>query len=451
MNLITIVQLQIIFQHSNHSNRRTTATPTSLTTLIQQSYTNDHELQQFINDRDHRYTKQNDMIMYDNRIVIPQNNVLRTKIISQHHDTITSAHPGATKTIELITRSFYWKHMHNDIKQYVQSCTQCQSNKFTTKSPQGLLHPIDTPDTRWHTITTDFITKLPMTKSGHDAIVVFVDKFSKMAHYIPTNTDTNATDFCSLFLQHVVRLHGLPSTIISDRDSRFTSNFWNAVCKQLTIKLAMSTAYHPMSDGQTERVNKTLEESLRSYVNYHQDNWDQHLPLIEFAHNNVIHTSTGYSPFYLNYGQHPRTPIITELGPECNLNDTAANVITKLYDTLEQALLNIEKAQQQQVKYANQHRRDFEPFNVGDLVLLSTTNLKATGPGRAAKLSPQRIGPFRITRVLSKLNYELDLPELMNKKYNVFHVSLLTKFNQMMQTNFHHDQLTITRSTTRSH
>lgn len=335
--------------------------------------------------------------------------------------------------------------MHTDIKQYVQSCIQCQSNKFTTKSPQGLLHPIDTPDTRFHTITTDFITKLPTTTSGFDAIVVFVDKFSKLAHYVPTKTNCNATDFCNLFIQNVVRLHGLPNTIISDRDSRFTSGFWQAVCKQLTIKLAMSTAYHPMSDGQSERVNKTLEESLRSYVNYNQNNWDQYLPLMEFAHNNVIHSSTQFSPFYLTYGMHPRTPTIAELGPECTINDTAANAITNLYDTLEQALLNIEKAQQQQVKYANQHRRDFEQFNIGDMVLLSTTNLKQTGPGRAEKLSPQRIGPFRITRVLSKLNYELDLPELMNKKYNVFHVSLLTKFNANDTTKFPSRPLTITR------
>ncbi len=430
---------------SDNNNKTIDHEQTNLLTAIKDAYAHDHDLQQLLNDRDHRYSNRNGLIMYDNRIVIPNDNGLRTTIISQHHDTITSAHPGATKTIELITRLFYWKHMHTDIKQYVQTCTHCQSNKFSTKSPQGLLHPIDTPDTRWHTITTDFITKLPRTKSGHDAIVVFVDKFSKMAHYVPTNTDTNAVDFCNLFITNIVRLHGLPATIISDRDSRFTSCFWNAVCKQLTIRLSMSTAYHPMSDGQSERVNRTLEESLRSYVNYHQNNWDQHLPLIEFAHNNVIHTSTNYSPFYLNYGAHPRSPVVTALGPECNINDTAANVITNIYDTLEYALSNIEKAQAQQVKYANKHRRDFEQFEVGDLVLLSTTNLKASGPGRAEKLSPQRIGPFRITRVLSKLNYELDLPPVLNKKYNVFHVSLLTKFYPNDTTKFASRPTNITR------
>ena len=406
-------------------------TKSSLLEQIKQAYVHDQQIQQLLHSpthNDHRYTQRNNFILYDNRIVIPNNDKLRTMIISQHHDTSTSAHPGSTKTIDLITRLFYWKNMHNDIKQYVQSCLQCQSNKFSTKSPQGLLHPIETPDTRWHTITTDFITKLPTTKSGYDAIVVFVDKYSKMCHYIPTYTNTNAAQFCTLFINHIIRLHGLPATIISDRDARFTSSFWKAVCKQLTIKLSMSTAYHPMSDGQTERANRTLEESLRSYVNYHQDNWDEYLPLIEFAHNNVIHSSTSYSPFFLNYGQHPRTPITAALGPECIINDTAANVITNLYDTLDSALTNIEKAQEQQAKHANKHRRDFEQFNVGDQVLLSTTNLKQTGPGRAAKLSPQRIGPFTITRVLSKLNYELDLPDIMNKKYNVFHVSLLTKY-----------------------
>ena len=445
----TTNKTRINLNNSTTTSINTNTTPnlnqTNLLTTIKNTYVHDHDLQQFLNDRDHRYSTRNGLIIYDNRIVIPNDNNLRTTIISQHHDTITSAHPGATKTIELITRLFYWKHMHTDIKQYVQTCTHCQSNKFSTKSPQGLLHTIDTPDTRWHTITTDFITKLPRTKSGYDAIAVFVDKFSKMAHYVPTNTNINATDFCNLFITNIVRLHGLPATIISDRDSRFTSSFWSAVCKQLTIKLSMSTAYHPMSDGQTERVNRTLEESLRSYVNYNQDNWDQHLPLIEFAHNNVIHTSTNYSPFYLNYGAHPRSPVATALGPECNINDTAANVINNIYDVLDEALSNIEKSQEKQRKYANNHRRDFEQLEIGDLVLLSTTNLKSTGPGRAEKLSPQRIGPFRITRVLSKLNYELDLPEMMNKKYNVFHISLLTKYHPNDTNKFPSRPTTITR------
>ena len=419
-------------------------TPTSLLDAIKQAYTQDTILQQVIMDinspppasvvntqhKDLQYVVRDGLLLYNNRIVIPNENTIKTTIISQHHDSITCSHPGATKTIELISRLFYWKNMHQDIKQYVASCLPCQSNKFATKAPQGLLHPIETPDTRWHTITTDFITKLPPTTTGFDAIAVFVDKYSKMVHYVPTHTNINAVQFCELFINNIVRLHGLPSCIISDRDVRFTSSFWNAVCKQLQIKLSMSTSYHPMSDGQTERANRTLEEALRSYINYKQTDWDQHLALIEFAHNNVVHSSTGYSPFFLNSGQHPRTPVHDQLGNECNINETAATTISNLYDTLDSALTNIEKSQQKQAKYANEHRRDFEQFNIGDLVLLSTANLRSTGPGRAAKLSPQRIGPFRITRVLSKLNYELDLPETMNKKYNIFHVSLLTKYNE---------------------
>ena len=400
---------------------------TILQQIILATSTNNNSTQML--HKDLQYTMRDGLLLFNNRIVIPNENTLKTRIISQHHDSITSSHPGSTKTIELISRLFYWKNMHYDIKQYVSSCLPCQSNKFSTKSPQGLLHPIPTPDTRWHTITIDLITSLPKSKSGNDAIFVIVDKFSKMVHYIPTVTTIDAPSLAELLINNVIKLHGLPNVIISDRDPRFTSSYWNAVMKQLTVKLSMSTSYHPMSDGQTERANRTLEEALRAYVNYKQTNWDEHLALIEFAHNNVTHSSTGYSPFFLNTGQHPRTPVHYELGNECVINQAAADTIEKLYDTLDSALTNIEKAQQKQAKYANEHRRDFEQFNVGDLVLLSTTNLRATGPGRAAKLSPQRIGPFRITRVLSKLNYELDLPEIMNKKYNVFHVSVLTKYN----------------------
>ena len=194
-----------------------------------------------------------------------------------------------------------------------------------------------------------------------------------------------------------------------------------------STKLSMSTSFHPQSDGQTERQNRTLEESLRAYTDYKQDDWDIHLPMLELAHNNQIQESTGYTPLFLTTGQHPRMPIHHSLGKECMVNESATTLIEQLYDTLEHANRNMHKAQFNQSKYANEHRREFEQWKIGQKVMLSTTNLKH--PGRAPKLCGNWIGPFKIIRVLSKITYELELPPNM-KIHPVFHVSHLKLVNE---------------------
>src|SRR5262249_31229798 len=153
--------------------------------------------------------------------------------------------------------------------------------------PAGLLHPLLIPPNRWTHVSMDFITQLPLTKTGHDAIVVFVDLFSKMVHFAPLTTNANAPTAATIFFDTVFRLHGLPHFIVSERDARFTTQFWKALFKQLGTKLAMSTTFHPQTDAQTERTNRTLEDMLRAYTNYRQDDWDQHLTAAEFACNSA--------------------------------------------------------------------------------------------------------------------------------------------------------------------
>jgi hypothetical protein len=365
------------------------------------------------------------IIRKDNRILIPNNTNLKTHILQICHDDKTAGHVGTTKTIDLVTRRFYWKNLHREVKEYVTSCVKCQMNKPSNQSQLGLLNPIQTPDQRWHTVTLDLITSLPRTKAGNDCIVVFVDKYSKMSHYAATVTNISAPKLARVFIDNVVRLHGLPSNLISDRDPRFTSSFWKSVWKQLGTSLSMSTAFHPESDGQTERQNRTLEESLRHYTAYHQDDWDEHLSILELAHNNSIQASTGFSPYFLNTGQHPRMPIETSLGKDIQTNEAATTLLESLYQTLDLAHKNIETAQLNQAKYANQHRRSFTPWKIGDKVMLSTANLKTAG--RAPKLCPVWIGPFEIIRVLSTVTYELKLPSNM-KIHPVFHISHLKLF-----------------------
>src|SRR5215208_1040389 len=198
--------------------------------------------------------------------------------------------------------------MTTDVKKFVKSCEQCQRNKSGNQKPAGLLQPLKLPTKNWQQVSMDLIVTLPKTKAGFDAIVVFVDQLSKMVHFAPVKTTITAPELAKVFFDNVFKLHGMPRVIVSDRDPKFTSLFWKALFKCMGTKLAMSTAFHLETDGQTERSNKTLEQMLRNWVNYRQDNWDEHLAAAEFACNNAKQALTKISPFFANTGQNPNVP-----------------------------------------------------------------------------------------------------------------------------------------------
>jgi len=202
-------------------------------------------------------------IKKDQRLIIPAQPALRTKILREFHDIDISGHLGIDKTYGNISKYFYWPKMMKDVRQYITSCDECQRNKSNNQSPAGLLQPLDTPNHKWEQVTMDFIVQLPLTTSGHDAIVVFVDRLTKRAHFQPTHTSVMALEVAKIFFSVIFKNHGLPWVIISDRDARFTSHFWKSLFGQLGTKLSMSTAFHPQTDGQTERMNRTLKEMLR--------------------------------------------------------------------------------------------------------------------------------------------------------------------------------------------
>ncbi len=201
----------------------------------------------------------------------------------------------------------------------------------------------------------DFIVELPKTPDGYDTIVVFVDRLSKMVHLQPTKTTATAIDIANIFFETIFRLHGLPWVIVSDRDPKFTSKFWKMLFKLTDTKLAMSTAFHPQTDGQTERANRTLEQYLQAFVNYKQNNWASLLPVAEFTINNAKNASTGFSPFYLANGCHPVTPT-TLINPHSCLIPAASDYIDHLQSTLLTAKDNLQTAQDHQADYANRHR-----------------------------------------------------------------------------------------------
>lgn len=358
------------------------------------------------------------------RLYIPDDSTIKTTILHEAHDSKISGHLGTAKTLELVKRSFYWPGMHATIKDYVTSCSLCQSNKPSNQCPAGLLQPLPIPTEPWEVATMDLITHLPPTTNGHDAILVVVCKLTKLVHYIATSTSVDAKQVADLFFNEIVKHHGIPKILISDRDPRFTSKFWESLWKQLGTKLAISTSYHPQTDGQTEIANRTLEDMLRSYVNNAQDDWDQHLAALEIANNNSIHASTGFTPFQMNYTRHPHLPLNLALANAHQSNNpAAADRITTFHQQIALATTALKAAQERQRKYADQHRREMA-LKVGDEVLLSTANLRIVHRDKASKLIPKYIGPFPVIRIISPVAYELKLdPQL--KIHPVFHVEKL--------------------------
>jgi transposase InsO family protein len=274
----------------------------------------------------------------------------------------------------------------------------------------------------------DFITQLPLTANKYDAIVVFVDRLTKMVHVAPTSTTVTAEGTAILFWECVFKHHGLPKTIVSDRGPVFTSNFMRGLMKKMDTKQSLSTAWHPQSDGQTERMNRVLEDMIRHYVGaLRHGEWDTCLVAAEFAINNSYQESVRNTPFYLNYGRHPRVPLGSLKQPSHNFS--AAALADRWETGLVEAKRCLQSAQQRQKTYYDAGHRDVS-FNEGEEVLLSTRNLhlrRAGDKSSTPKLLPKWVGPFKILEVIGKGAYRLQLPDTM-KIHPVFHVSLLKTF-----------------------
>ncbi|GMF41143.1 unnamed protein product [Phytophthora fragariaefolia] len=265
-----------------------------------------------------RYHLDGDLLCYNidrfdaPRVVVPNDDDLRARIIHEFHDSPMGAHLGREKTIAVVSRDFYWPRMYKWIRKWVRTCETCQRVK-PSKSSQAPLHPLPIATEARRSVSMDFIFGLPPDADGQNGVLVFVDRFTKMVHLTPVSDTVTAAETAAHFVDCVFRHHGLPESIVSDRDPRFTSAFWTALFQLLGTKLSMSTAAHPETDGQTERVNRVLEDVLRSYATSFSG-WSKFLPLAEFALNNAVHASTGVTPFFANNARHPRVPALLAVG-----------------------------------------------------------------------------------------------------------------------------------------
>ena len=239
--------------------------------------------------------------------------VLRKEILEHFHDHLLAGHPGIDRTRLAVRSLFWWPRMDADIESFVKSCVQCAKGKNSHLKSGGLLQPLPIPNLPWEEISVDLIVGLPVTEEGWDAILTIVCRLTKMAHFIPTTQTASAEDIARLILREVIRLHGVPKAILSDRDTRFTGELWRALCEALKIKQRMSTAYHPQTDGQSERTNQTIEQMLRCALLGNDKGWAKVLPLLEFAYNSTQHSSSKQAPFELLYGFVPPKPICQKL------------------------------------------------------------------------------------------------------------------------------------------
>ena len=366
--------------------------------------------------------RKNGFWFYGNRLYVPNVADLHQDILREHHDVPYAGHRGIDRTKQAIARTYWWPGLDTDVNDYVRVCPHCQRNKASSQKPGGLLQPLPVPNDVWESISMDFITQLPTTRNGHDAIVVFVDRLSKMVHFAPTHTTVGAEGVAKLFLATVFRQHGLPSNIVSDRDTRFTSHFWKEVFRLLGTHLYMSTAFHPQTDGQTERMNRVLEETLRHYISPIQDDWDEHLTLIEFAINNSKQRSTGVTPFHLNGAKQPRVPVDLHLKSKVPAADQYQKVMRERLICAKKCLM---AAQERQKKDADHNRRPVR-FEVGQKVLLSTRNIELKTPG-SKKLMPRYIGPYSVVANVGATAVKLELPP-SSRIHPVFHVSLVKPY-----------------------
>src|ERR1700730_17889355 len=268
-----------------------------------------------LNSADPKWSMDDDRLLREHgRIYVPDVNDLQLCVLCVRHDHPLTRHFGWTKTTALVFRDYTWPKLRGFVSDFCKSCTICGRAKAPRHKPYGTLKQLPIPEKPWNSISMDFIEQLPES-SGFTAILVVVDRFTKQGIFIPTTNKVNSTELARLFVLHVFSKHGVLSHVTSDHSSEFVSCFFHLLVKVLDMTLHFTSGYHPEGDGQTEQTNQTLEQYLRCYCNYQQDNWSELLPLAEFAYNNALSTTTGISPFFANKGYHPNISVY----PECEV------------------------------------------------------------------------------------------------------------------------------------
>ncbi|RDB15414.1 Transposon Ty3-G Gag-Pol polyprotein [Hypsizygus marmoreus] len=396
----------------------------------------------------------NGLLFVGSRLVIPRFKDLRENLFRLAHDNL--GHFGGNKSYLSLRDDFYWPNMRRDlVRAYVPSCVECQRNKSCTTKPPGPLHPLPVPDKRFDSVAIDFVGPLPKD-DGFDEIVTITDRLGTDIQIVPCSSSQSAEQFATLFFNNWVCENGMPSDIVTDRDKLFVSKFWKALMKLSGIQHRLSTAYHPETDGASERSNKTVIQCLRFHVERNQTGWVRSLPKVRFDIMNSINNSIGLSGFMLKSGHSPRLipPLLTPLDipaiivtpPDEDALSPESHAATSFMDQLHVDFLDAQDsltaAKISQAHQANVNRSADHHFAVGDKVLLATAHRRhdymQAKDGRVAKFMPRFDGPFSITKAFPNSSlYTLALPE-NSKIHPTFHSSQLRPFVENDDTMFPH-------------
>ena len=361
---------------------------------------------------------------FKGRLVVGKDSALQTKLLNSLHQSAIGGHSGIRATYQRVKKLFYWTGLKKDVETFVSQCPICQRSKHENCKYPGLLDPLPTPDMAWQHISMDFIEGLPKSQ-GKDVILVVVDKFTKYAHFIPLSHPYSVHTVTQAVIDNVIKLHGPPTVIISDRDRIFTSSLWKAIFKAFQVDLRFSSAYHPQSDGQTERVNQCLESYLRCMTFREPQKWTQWLSFAEFWYNTSFHTSLKITPFQALYAAPP--PQISELSVPGPTDMEATDFLTAKQAMLDQLKENLAQATARMKKFADLNRSE-RTLEIGDMVYLKMQpyRMQAFGLRGPIKLHSKYYGPFRVTQKVGNRAYKLLLPEGA-QIHPVFHVSQLKK------------------------
>lgn len=362
---------------------------------------NDHLqtiVQQCLNNTvtDSNYTVKEGLLYWKNKLVLPVDSSLIQQVLQEFHASPIGGHAGITRTMARISAEFYWPNMKTAVHKFITECLICQQAKHMTTLPAGLLQPLPIPTQVWEDVTMDFITDLPLS-CGFTAILVVVDRLTKYAHFMPLKPDYSSKSVDEVFMTNIVKLHGIPKSIVSDRDKVFTSKFWQQLFELQGTTLSMSSAYHPQSDGQSEAVNKTLEMYLRCITAEKPKTWAKALNWAEFWYNSSLHTSIGMIPFKAVHGRDP--PKLIRYVPNYGDTPDLQLQLIERDQLLQQLKANLQKAQQTMKTQADRKQTDVS-LEIGDQVLvkLQPYRQNSVAVRKNQKLGMRYFGPFKIIK-----------------------------------------------------
>jgi hypothetical protein len=415
------------FDDGTLDNEEVTALPNELfaktiemTALDQQIVQRQHKEEAVIEEMKERWKlqKRENTWWRGSTLVIVNPESIQKGIVDMYHKSTTGGHPGALRTFQQITKDYWWPDLRKYVQAYVKGCATCQQNKTMTRRNNPPINPIFPPENPepFKVISVDLITKL-LESNGSNAILTITDQGStKGVILIACKEEMGTEEIVKLYKEKAFPYIGLPSKLISDRDTRFTSKMFKELCQQLGVEQNMSLAYHPQTDGESERTNQTVETALRIFGNFRQMDWSEWLPLVQYQINSHISNTTHFAPFEVWMGYIPRAhqPDRPSSMPEISKRKE------QLKEIRQQAQESMARAQQSWVK-ENKHA----PYSKGQRVWLEGRNLKTSHP--TVKLRPKRFGPFKITEILGPTTYRLALPPSW-RIHNVFHAALLTPY-----------------------